>query len=151
MQSAAGLAIVVVIVFFALIGTVTAAALLPAQVGVDVEDGNLVIRLRGLDVLWCLRSSLTVPLDAVRGVRVADRSELPRPGLRLPGASVPGLITAGSYGIGEDRTFWDVRKAHRALEITCRPGHGYRALILEPPDPDAVERRLRPLLDGGSR
>ena len=140
-----------VIAAFTVIGMLTAAVLVPARLGIDVEDGELVVRLRGWDVFWCLRASVTVPLRAVRAVRAADRSELPRPGRQLPGVSVPGLITAGSSGVGDDRTFWDVRRAHRVLEVACLPGAGYRALILELPDPDGVAHRLQSMLTGGTR
>src|SRR5260370_14115458 len=107
---ATGAVVTVVIAMFAVIGLITAALFLRARVGVEAEGEDLVVRLHGLDAFWCLRSSLIVPLREVAAVRVAYRAELPRPGLRLPGASLPGVITAGSYGVGEQRTFWDIRK-----------------------------------------
>jgi len=119
---------------------------LPARVDLHVRDGALVVRPRGADTLWCLRSRVEVPLSSVAMVRAVPRSQAPRPGLRLPGAALPGVIVAGSYGTGDSRTFWDVRRADRLLLISCRLGSEYKSLVLEVPDPDATAARLNAVL-----
>jgi hypothetical protein len=115
---------------------------LPARVDLDVRDGALVVRPRGMDVLWCLRSRIEIPLAAVAMVRVVPRSQAPRSGFRRPGTALPGVITAGSYGTGDSRTFWNARRADRLLLISCRLGSEYKSLVLEVPDPDAMAARL---------
>jgi hypothetical protein len=128
---------------FGLILIVAAGALwLPARVEVRVEGDRLVVRPRGLDVLWCIRRRVIIPLASVAMVRVVARHEAPQPQPRRRGSAVPGIMVAGSYGTGDDRTFWDVRRAPRVLLISCRLGSEYKALVLEVPDPDAVAQRL---------
>jgi hypothetical protein len=119
---------------------------LPARVDLDVEGDTLVVRPRELDVLWTLRRRIDVPLSMVGMVRVVPRSQTPRQGLRWPGTSLPQAIRAGSYGTGEERTFWDVRRADRVLLISLRLGFEYKSLVLEVPDPDAVAARLNKAL-----
>jgi hypothetical protein len=115
---------------------------LPARVDVTVEGDALVVRPRGLDVLWCFRRRVVVPLAAVALVRAVPRHAVPRAGFRRPGTAVPRVIVAGSYGSGDNRTFWDLRRARRVLLISCRLGSEYKALVLEVPDPDGTADRL---------
>ena len=119
---------------------------LPARVEVTVEGDAVVVTPRGFDALLCLRGRIVVPLAAVAMVRVVPRREAPRTGLRRPGTAVPGLVLAGSYGSGEQRTFWDVRRAERVLVVSCRLGSEYKALVVEVPEPDAVAERLNAAL-----
>jgi hypothetical protein len=53
---------------------------------------------------------------------------------------------AGSYGTGDKRDFWLVRKADELLVIELRPGAAYRRIVLEVSDPHAEALRLRPEL-----
>jgi hypothetical protein len=139
MHSVAGLTMV--IVSGVILGTVPF-IWLPARVEVTVKDDALVVRPRGYDVLWTFRRRVVVPLADVAMVRAVPRHQAPRVGLRRPGTAVPGVIVAGSYGSGDERTFWDVRRRERVLLISCRLGSEYKALVLEVPDPDAVAERL---------
>jgi hypothetical protein len=63
--------------------------------------------------------------------------------MRLPGTGVPGVIRAGSYGTGERRDFWNVRRGEYCLVIQLEPGQEYRRLVLEVADPQEVAERLR--------
>jgi hypothetical protein len=119
----------------------------PASVEIAVEGDQLVVRMRGLDVVYCCRRQLVEPLAAVAGVCVARRDSLPTGGLRLPGTAIPGVIRAGSYGTGDDRDFWDVRRSAEVLVIQMTPGAAeYRRIIVEVPDPHSEMIRLRPTL-----
>lgn len=128
-----------------LLALVAAALWLPARVDVAVEGTALVVRPRGFDALLCMRRRVVVPLARVALIRVVPRHEAPRPKLRWR-VTVPGRIVAGSYGTGDTRTFWDVRRAERVLVISCRLGSEYKALVLEVPDPDATASRLNAAL-----
>jgi hypothetical protein len=133
---------VVVAVWGAVLVAVVAAFRAPARVSLELDGGVLVVGLGAWDRLLCLRREVRTPLAQIRTVRAVDRGDLPRPGLRLPGAHLPGVITAGSYGLGTERSFWDIRKAPRVLVVQCRPGGEYARLFLELPDPEGAARRL---------
>ncbi len=133
------------LVFVVLLVLLVALMWMPARVDVAVEGTAVVVRPRGLDLLLCARRRIVVPLGSVALVRVVPRQEAPRPQLRWRNA-IPGRVVAGSYGTGDGRTFWDVRRAERVLVISCRLGSEYKALVLEVPDPDAVAARLNAAL-----
>lgn len=118
------------------------------RIEIAVDGGDLVVRPRGLDVLWTLHGCLRVPLGQVRGVAVAPLAQVPREGLRLPGSALPGVIRAGSFGLPPRRDFWDVRRANEILWLDLAPEAGapYRRLILQVDDPRRTAHQLRPLI-----
>jgi hypothetical protein len=119
--------------------------LIPA-VQVDVVGDNLVVRLRGLNMLLAFRRTLRIPADHIRGVVVQQRERLPQIGFYFPGIAVPGVLVAGAFGFGDDRSFWHVRRAELLLRVECHPGAEFRRLVLQVPDPTALAGRLRPRL-----
>ena len=119
----------------------------PAALDISVRDDRLVVRMLGWDVIYCCRREVSVPVAAVEGVCVARRESVPAKGLRVPGTSIPGVIRAGSYGSGDERDFWDVRRGEDVLVVQLRPGADeYRRLVLEVRDPHSEMLRLRPIL-----
>ncbi len=115
----------------------------PARVDVDVTGEVLVVRPRGMDKLWCVSNRVEVPVSTIRTISVERQSSLSQPWLKFPGAFLPGIIRAGSYGLGDERSFWDVRRAEWVLVIECEPDGPYYQVVLELPDPQATARRLR--------
>jgi hypothetical protein len=115
-------------------------------VDVDMFDGDLVVRIRGFDMLVACRRLLRIPADHVRGVAVQHRDRLPGVGFQFPGIAVPGLLCAGSFGFGDQRSFWHVRRAELLLRVECHAGAEFRRVVLQVADPSAVARRLRPIL-----
>lgn len=136
-------AILPVVVTLLVIAMIVAMVYSKAHVDVIVDGSAIHVRPRGLDVLWCLSSGVTVPVGDIVSARAVSRSALPRRGLRLPGSNIPGIITAGSYGTGHTRTFWDVRRADTVVAITCVEGSPYRQIVIEVDDPHATADRLR--------
>jgi hypothetical protein len=138
------------------VALIVPAAVLAALVGlawraprirVQIAGDWLVVEPLGLDKFWCVRRIVRVPRASVTYVRALRRRDVPLAGPRLPGSYLPGVITAGSYGLGVHRTFWDVRRADRLLVIDIRPGDAtYYRLVLEVPDPDATAAALRQTL-----
>ena len=131
------------VVTLLVIAMVVAMVYSKAHVDVIVDGTTIHVRPRGLDVLWCLSSGVSVPVGDVLSARAVSRSTLPRRGLKLPGSNIPGIITAGSYGTGDTRTFWDVRRADTVVAITCAEGSPYRQIVIEVDDPQATADRLR--------
>ena len=129
-----------------IIGAVALAIGTAGRVTLTLDGDTLCVRLGTKDALLALRRELLIPVTSVKGVAVAPRRLVPQTGLRLPGTSLPGVIRAGSYGTGERRDFWLVRRAAQLLVIELEPGQPYRRLVLEVPDPHAEALRLRPAL-----
>lgn len=116
------------------------------MVEISIANGKLTLHVRGADKLWALKSTLEVPLAHVAGVR-AD-PEIARGwfhGLRMPGTSIPGVITAGTFYQDGKRVFWDVHHPERTVVIDLID-EGYSELIVEVDDPQAAVRLIQSAL-----
>jgi hypothetical protein len=107
-------------------------------VDVLIAEGKLMLHIRGADKLWAFKSSLEIPLVHIAGVR-AD-PETARGwyhGVRMPGTSVPGIITAGTFYQDGKRVFWDVHHPEKTIVINLHDER-YNELVVEVEDPEAA-------------
>jgi hypothetical protein len=116
------------------------------MVAVDITSREAVLRPRGLHALWTFQSELRIPLAQLKQVEVGvapdARARLMR-SVRMPGTSVPWLITAGSYRSVGQWAFWDVaRRGASAITLTT-VGHHYAELVVDVADPKATVAALR--------
>jgi len=114
-------------------------------VRVSVNDGNLLVRIRGLDRVWAFSRGLTIPLDRVEGARCVKKTDAPAAPLRWPGTYVPGLISAGSYRGRGKRSLWCVHRASRVLVIDLVDAP-YDHVVVELPDPDTTSQEINDAL-----
>ncbi len=106
---------------------------------IDVEDASLIVTMEGADKLWALRSRLEIPLAHVRGAR-ADPTfarDHGYQGLKLGGARVPGVITAGTFRQGGAWVFWDVHDPDQAVVIDLADER-YTRLVIGIDDPESA-------------
>ena len=113
---------------------------------VNIDGDDLVVVIEGLDKLWALKSSLTIPLANVRGATADPGITADPKGIRAPGAHVPGVITAGTFHLDGEKIFWDVKDPSKAVVIELADER-YARLVLQVDDPRAtvalVENALR--------
>jgi hypothetical protein len=128
------------------VALIVLAARRPGGVRLEVANDEVHVVFTGAAPWLVMQRRLTIPASSVRGVAVVPSRLVPRTGLRLPGASFPGVIRAGSYGTGPQRDLWFVRGAEHLLVIELEPGEPYRRIVLEVPDAHAEALRLRPVL-----
>lgn len=108
------------------------------MVDLSTTESTLTLHVRGADKLWAFKSSLEIPLAHIAGVR-AD-PEIARGwyhGVRLPGTSVPGIITAGTFYQDGKRVFWDVHHPENTIVIDLHD-ENFNQLIVEVADPAAA-------------
>jgi hypothetical protein len=112
---------------------------------VSIDGSDLIVEIEGLDKLWALKSRLTIPLSNVRGATADPGIVRESKGLKIGGARVPGVITAGSFLQDGEHVFWDVHDAARAVVIELTDER-FSRLVIEVPDPAAtvslIERNL---------
>ena len=108
------------------------------MVDLSVADGNLVLHVRGADKLWAFKSSLEIRLEHVAGIR-ADSTVAHGwwHGIRMPGTSLPGVLTPGTFYQDGKRVFWDVHNPDRTVVIDLRDER-YNQLIVEVADPETT-------------
>lgn len=112
------------------------------MVQLTIRGDRLKVQVRGLDRLWAMRARLDVPLANVRAARV-DPTVVRGlwKGVSAPGTHIPGFIIAGTFYQDDERIFWDVHRAERAVVIELS-GHRFDRLIVEVADPEGVVKML---------
>lgn len=101
------------------------------MVALTIEDGVATFEVEGADKLWALRSRLQIPLAHIRGARIdAEIAHGWWHGLRAPGTSIPGIITAGTFYQHGKRVFWDVHDPSRVVVVELADER-YDELVIE--------------------
>ena len=115
---------------------------------IELTADTLLIHVRGADRMFALKSELAIPLEHVLGA-TKDEEEARRwyHGVRAPGTSVPGVITAGTFHQNGERVFWDVHHPERAVALNLRD-ESYAKLVVEAEDPDATILAIEAALGG---
>lgn len=112
------------------------------MVRIEISPAELILHVEGADKIFALRSQLTIPL-----VHVVKAEVDPAPaqrywkGLRLPGTSIPGVLTAGSFYQHGEWTFWDVRNPDKTIVVHLAHER-YKALVVEVDDPGRAAQAI---------
>src|ERR1700722_2112611 len=119
------------------------------MVELSITGGNLVLHVKGADKLGAFKSSLEISLAHVVAIR-ADPA-IARGwwhGLRMPGTSVPGVITAGTFYQDGKRVFWDVHNPENTVVIELKDERSNQ-LIVEVAEPAAAVALVKSTVHGG--
>jgi hypothetical protein len=104
---------------------------------VTVSDDLLTVSLEGLDRLWALKGSITVPLRHVRGATADPGAAREPKGVRAPGLHVPGVAAVGTFHREGEKVLWAVHGGAGAVVIEL-VDEDYARLVIEVDDPRAV-------------
>jgi hypothetical protein len=97
---------------------------------VELNGDTLTVRVTGIDQVLAFKHTLEVPLEHVAGIdQDSDEAGTIFRGLRLPGTSLPGIVTAGSYFRAGEWSFWDVHDPRKAVIIRLKDEHYSRAVV----------------------
>ena len=110
---------------------------------IELTPETLTVRLSGWDRVWALRSRVEVPLAHVRAVEIDPSAARGWwKGARLPGTHLPGVIIAGTFLRGGERTFYSVRDPAKAVVIHLADER-YTRLVVQVADPPATVAAIR--------
>ena len=114
----------------------------------SIAEGKLILHVWGADKLWALKSSLEIPLAHINEIR-ADPAIAHGwwHGIRMPGTSIPGVLTAGTFYQDGKRVFWDVHNPENTVVIELKDER-YNELIVEVADPQAAVEVVKAALPG---
>jgi hypothetical protein len=113
------------------------------MVTITVEGDRVRFEVEGWDKFWAFKSQLEIPLEHIDDVR-AD----PEPargwwhGFRMPGAQIPGVLTAGTFYQSDGAVFYDVHDPERTVVLDLNHEH-YKRLVIEVEDPAATVSHLQ--------
>lgn len=102
-----------------------------------IEGSDLVVEVEGMDKLWALKSTLTIPLAHVRGATPDPGISGEPKGIRAGGTRVPRVVAAGTFRQDGEKVFWDVHDPQKAVVIELRD-EDYARLIVQVEDPRAT-------------
>lgn len=108
------------------------------MVDITTDGGKLVFEVEGWDKLWALKSRLEIPLSHVKAARVdEDAAKGWWHGVKIGGADLPGVITAGTFYTKGRLIFYDTHKPEHTIVVELEH-ENYDALILQVRDPAAA-------------
>jgi hypothetical protein len=109
---------------------------------VRVEGAFAVIEPVGIMKLLALTARLEVRLAHMSGVFEVERpQDRYRPGMRLPGTWLPGLL-AGTFQGPEGRSFWLVGRGETSVRLDLDDEH-YDYIVIDVADPSATLGELK--------
>lgn len=112
------------------------------MVDISVESGHFVFEVEGMDKLWALRSRLSVPIEHVKAARIdEDAAKGWWHGVRLGGADLPGVITAGTFYRKGRLVFYDTHKPEHTIVVDL-DHENYDQFILQVRDPAGAVKTI---------
>ena len=108
----------------------------------DVEDGDLVLDLSGLEKLEGFHGNIRVPVASVRDVRSTDDPWSELRGIRAPGTGVPGVIAVGTRRGSGVKDFAAVHGPGPAVVVELE-GAEYGRLVVTEDDAESATTELR--------
>lgn len=104
-------------------------------------ENNFTFTVEGMHKLWALKSQLTIPIDNVIDAHQDYDSIQGWKGWRMPGTSIPSIITAGTFYKGGSKIFWDVCKMENCIIVDLKEEE-YKQLIIEVENPSESIAKL---------
>src|SRR5579859_1923087 len=115
---------------------------------IELTPRELIVHVHGVDRILAMRSSVSVPLFHVEGVREhaaeADFDDAVRDSGRGIGTFVRGRLAAGTLRLPDGRAFYDVHDPRKAIVVDLR-SEPFAHLVVEIDDepPETAARRIR--------
>jgi hypothetical protein len=110
---------------------------------IELTPEKLVVHMERADKLWALKRQLEIPRAHVVGAEPAeDEARRWIHGIRVGGAHVPGVFSAGRFYEHGQLVFWDVHRPERAIAIKLKDDR-YSRLVIEVDDPTAALDSLK--------
>ncbi len=106
------------------------------MVSFAIEGSTVKVTVLGWHKIAALRSTVCFNRENVRSVDYAT-GRIDRPFWRMPGTSIPGLVTAGTYIEDGRREFWDVTRGQDAVVVDLE-NEEYTRLVVEASNPEVL-------------
>jgi len=111
------------------------------MVTINKQNNDFIFEVKGLHKIWALKRQLTIPADHITRVHQNTDSVRGWKGWRIPGTSIPGIITAGTYYKNGDKIFWDVCNMNKSIVVELKD-ENYTKLVIEVENPEDAIKEL---------
>jgi hypothetical protein len=106
-----------------------------AMASIEIEEHELKVKMRMLDVVLALHPNVSVPLSHLRGVRVrppeADYDSSVKDRSAGNGLFLAGKMAIGSVVLEDGLSFFDVRDPSRTIALDLDESQLYRHVVIE--------------------
>ena len=113
------------------------------MVTIKKENSNFIFEVKGLHKVWAFKNQITIPAADIVSVHQNMDALSDWKGLRMPGTSIPFIITAGTYVWKDRKDFWDVVNEKNCIVVELKDAE-YNHLIIEVENPEEAMQILRP-------
>ena len=120
---------------------------------VRIEDGQLIIAMKGARKFFALKSEISVPLTSVESVmKGLEWKDLPRIHEKVSGTNAAELYYGGTFKEGGfwkadgDKIFYDLKKKEEAVVITLKDEE-FKRLVIGCDTPDETIALIQGALD----
>ena len=104
------------------------------MVTISKQEDSFIFNVNGMHKLWALKSQLTIPFDNILNAHQDVESIKGWHGWRLPGTSIPSIITAGTFYKDGSKIFWDVSNIENCIIVDLKD-EDYKQLVIEVENP----------------
>ncbi|WP_462220191.1 hypothetical protein [Ferruginibacter sp.] len=111
------------------------------MITIKKHDNSFIFEVMGMHKLWAFKSQLTIPADNITNVHQDFESIKGWKGWRMPGASIPSIITAGTFIKDGNKIFWDVADMKNCVIVDLKDEE-YKQLIIEVDNPAEAIKTL---------
>ena len=112
---------------------------------VEIHGDNLVFELHGVDEIFAIKRSVSVPLEHVVSVSTDNVGWEPFKQLRVGGTSLPGVIKDGRYLSSDGMMFFEMHNPDKCVTVSL-DHETYRKVVFEVEDKEAAARMIRDAL-----
>ncbi|MGI0100309.1 MAG: hypothetical protein ACREBH_01105 [Candidatus Micrarchaeaceae archaeon] len=109
---------------------------------VDIEDGNLVFKLTGVDEILALKSALKVPLNHVKSVSTEKADWNYFSMLKVAGARLPGVVVDGRYIDKEGMLFYEMHDPDKCVTVELSD-ELYKKVVFEVENKEEVASMIK--------
>jgi hypothetical protein len=111
---------------------------------IEMERGDLVVRLTPLEQLAAMRHEVRLPWSSIESISVDDDPWCALRGIRAPGASIPGVAAYGVRRLtGHRPDFAALHGRGPAVRVELGPESHFARLVISVDDPQATVAALR--------
>lgn len=104
------------------------------MITINTTEDKFIFKINGIHKLWAFESEIKVFKKDIVRVFQSNEEFTFWIGWRMPGTSIPGVITAGTFYKKGKRNFWDVVNKKKTIIVELKDSY-YNKLIIEVKDP----------------